>query len=104
MHECNVCYEHVHLSVCDYLYIYACMHACILILALPPSLSPLSFSPTLPLSHSLALSAPSLRRSGPARTKPLFNLDKLKVERYQLFPAENASESLDFAETEHEGG
>lgn len=42
--------------------------------------------------------------TGPARTKPLFNLDKLKVERYQLFPAENASESLDFAETEHEGG
>ena len=37
-------------------------------------------------------------------SKPLFNLDKLKVPRYGLFPATNMSASLDFDLTVHEGG
>ena len=37
-------------------------------------------------------------RRGERRTKPLFKLEKLLVDRYGLFPAKNMSEALDFSQ------
>lgn len=38
------------------------------------------------------------------KTRPLFKLERLKVDRYRLFPSTNMSATLDFAETTHAGG
>lgn len=39
-----------------------------------------------------------------AQTKPLFDLKKLRVDRYALFPAQNMTASLDVSQTVHQGG
>jgi thiol-disulfide isomerase/thioredoxin len=44
------------------------------------------------------------KTAGRAKTKPLFDLKKLRVDRYTLFPSHNLSASLDLSQTMHEGG